>query len=72
MTQIYIERKDGKGKFSNVPITHGSIVSIDVRFKHIYALIKHDLHTSGNYVLAYCEMPSEQAEVIMKSVEIFK
>ncbi len=33
-----------KTTFQRVALTHGSIVSIDIKFKLIYAIVKHDLY----------------------------
>lgn len=72
MTPIFFEKLEAKGKIVKVALTHGSVVSIDIRFKNIYALIMHDSYTNGRYVLAQCEMPSEQAEVLLRGVHEFK
>lgn len=58
-----------KTTFQRVALTHGSIVSIDIKFKLIYAIVKHDLYTNGKFLLTQCEMPNEQSEVVLKVIQ---
>ena len=61
-----------KHKGNLVALPHGSIISIDIKNKAVYALLHHEVYTQGGYVLAQCTLTTDENDIVLKVLHRFK